>query len=266
MSRIQCIVSDMDGTLLPSGQYALEENVLHTAAQAIQKGLLMVAASGRPYMSLKGLWGPLQEQMVFICANGTLMLQNERVLYQNPLERKTALAIAQDIEQQADCEVLITSAQYCYIKPKTERYRHRMEELVRYPVQIVRDLQEIPEACLQVSAFREGGIDKVSADLAERWDQKVQAVVSGRSWMDFTALGVSKGSALRELMKQKGFSKEEVAAFGDSYNDISMFQEAGLAFAMQWSPAPVKQQASRVTADPVQEINQMLKESKEEVF
>lgn len=119
---------------------------------------------------------------------------------------------------------------------------------------------------MQVSAFREGGIDKVSADLAERWDQKVQAVVSGRSWMDFTALGVSKGSALRELMKQKGFSKEEVAAFGDSYNDISMFQEAGLAFAMQWSPAPVKQQASRVTADPVQEINQMLKESKEEVF
>ena len=260
MNKIKCIVSVIDGTLLPSGQYALEENVLHTAAQAIERGLLMVAASGRPYMSLKGLWRPLQEQMIFICANGTLMLQNEKILYQKALNKKEALMLVQDIEQQEDCEFLITSPQHCYIRPKTEAYRHRIQDVMGYPARIVHNLHEIPETCLQVSAFREKGIEEVSAGFTKRWGKKVQSVVSGRLWMDFTAFGVSKGTALRELMRQKGLEKEEVAALGDSYNDISMFREAGRAFAMQWSPAQVKQEAHQMTADPIREMKRILEE------
>lgn len=261
MSKIQCIVSDIDGTLLPGGQYALEKELLHTAAQAVSQGLLMVAASGRPYMSLKELWQPIWQQMVFICANGTLMMQGDTVLYQNSLERDLAIAIAEDIEAKEGCEFLITCARNCYIRPKSEAYRRRIEDRMRYPVRCIHSLNEIQEDFLQISAFREDGIEKSSDHLANRWEQQVQAVVSGKLWMDFTASGANKGSALQELMRQKQICREHIAALGDSYNDISMFREAGLSVAMEWSPEAVKQKADRITADPIQEIIRLVQES-----
>jgi len=46
---------------------------------------------------------------------------------------------------------------------------------------------------------------------------------------------------LRRIMKKYGFRPEEVVAFGDSYNDLSLFEVAGKAIAMKNSyPGVIK--------------------------
>ena len=45
--------------------------------------------------------------------------------------------------------------------------------------------------------------------------------------------GVSKGEGLKQLCKTLDVDTSQVVAIGDNENDISMFQVAGLAIAME---------------------------------
>jgi hypothetical protein len=58
--------------------------------------------------------------------------------------------------------------------------------------------------------------------------------------------GPSKGTAVHFLAKHHGVGAEQVVVVGDWLNDLPMFQEAGLSFAMAQAPDEVKQAASEV--------------------
>jgi HAD superfamily hydrolase (TIGR01484 family) len=45
--------------------------------------------------------------------------------------------------------------------------------------------------------------------------------------VDIVPVGVDKGTAMRKLMKELQLEKEDIIAFGDSENDLPMFEEAG---------------------------------------
>ena len=67
-----------------------------------------------------------------------------------------------------------------------------------------------------------------------------------------TAAGVSKGNALRRLVDDLGISRDRVLVIGDAPNDVSMFQEAGLAVAMGNAAAEV-QGAADIVAPTLEE-------------
>ena len=68
--------------------------------------------------------------------------------------------------------------------------------------------------------------------------------VAGEMWLDFTLS--DKGTGIEAIAKATGIKKSEIAAFGDNYNDVPMFREAGLSFAMSIAADEVKGHADRV--------------------
>lgn len=70
--------------------------------------------------------------------------------------------------------------------------------------------------------------------------------------VDFTRLGVDKGSGVARMGEMLGVVPSEVACVGDSYNDLPMFATCGLAIAMGGSPEDIKS-ASTLTAPTVEE-------------
>lgn len=68
-------------------------------------------------------------------------------------------------------------------------------------------------------------------------------VISGIQYIDLTADGVNKGSALCVLAEIYGLQPEEVAAIGDQSIDLQMLQFAGLPIAMQNGVPGLKQVA-----------------------
>ena len=52
------------------------------------------------------------------------------------------------------------------------------------------------------------------------------------SILDVTAAGVSKGSALAELARERGLAPEAVMAIGDNLNDRPMLEVAGVRVVM----------------------------------
>ena len=62
-------------------------------------------------------------------------------------------------------------------------------------------------------------------------------------FLEILPKGINKAGALEKMSEIIGISREEMMAFGDSYNDLSMIQYAGLGVAMGNAKDVVKENA-----------------------
>jgi Cof subfamily protein (haloacid dehalogenase superfamily) len=76
---------------------------------------------------------------------------------------------------------------------------------------------------------------------------KVAHTQSSKSYLDIGPLNNSKGKAVKLLCKDLGFKLDEVIAFGDQINDISMISIVGLGVAMGNARDEVKEIADFIT-------------------
>lgn len=65
--------------------------------------------------------------------------------------------------------------------------------------------------------------------------------------LEIVNTGSSKGNRLAEWVAGKGIALDQVIAFGDNHNDISMFQQVGLGVAMGNATPEIQQYADFVT-------------------
>ena len=108
---------------------------------------------------------------------------------------------------------------------------------------------------ISVLDLDEASADSMVADFAvvEGTDVvKVYLPYNGFWAVDFTALGVNKAAATQELARMSGADRSQVIAAGDSYNDLPLFEAAGLRIAMADAPAELKALADYI-APPVEE-------------
>ncbi len=55
---------------------------------------------------------------------------------------------------------------------------------------------------------------------------------AGDEWLDFMNIGIDKGAGIRHLVDHLGIALADVAAFGDTYNDIPMLDIVGHSYVM----------------------------------
>ena len=117
---VKLIASDLDGTILRKGAQSVEPSTIKAIEQLVNKGMYFAPASGRQIVSLKRLFEPVSDKLVYIAENGALCEYKGEVIAKTPMDRKLALEIIEDVYEQPDCEVLISGQHTAYIKPKTE--------------------------------------------------------------------------------------------------------------------------------------------------
>ena len=83
--------------------------------------------------------------------------------------------------------------------------------------------------------------------------QELNCFYSGPEYLEFVKKGVSKGNALRETAQKAGVPLSQVIAIGDSDNDLSMIQAAGLGIAVANGQAHVKAAADYITETTCQQ-------------
>ena len=59
-------------------------------------------------------------------------------------------------------------------------------------------------------------------------------------FLEITNKNISKGNAVKKLVEKLGISLEEVAAIGDSFNDVSMLEVAGFSCAVGNANSEIK--------------------------
>ena len=89
-------------------------------------------------------------------------------------------------------------------------------------------------------------LDRYQAILSRRYDGLLDVYKSAPYFLEIMPFGVTKGSMLPLLLQKLGVRREELVAFGDHYNDMTMIGYAGFGVAMGNAEPDVKKIADYV--------------------
>ena len=237
---IKLVASDVDGTILKYSELSLKKSVFDMIGKLYEKGILFVAASGRPLCELKHLFEPVADKMGFICNDGAVTLIGDEIIEINPIEKESARALIEDIYSYEKCEFLVYCKDKAYIKPKSADYSTFVRNILYGNEVCVEDIGEIEEEYLKIAVYNDGGIEDIEKYFLEKYTDYYEVAYAANNWIEFNAPGISKATGIKKLMEHLGLNPKECMAFGDSFNDISMFDSVEYSFAMETAKDTVK--------------------------
>jgi hypothetical protein len=88
--------------------------------------------------------------------------------------------------------------------------------------------------------------DEIRAKMTERFGERISITRSFPTFLEILNAGISKGEGLKIAMLHRGLKPEEVIAFGDEENDLSMFPVAGFACAPQSAREKIRNAADLI--------------------
>lgn len=228
---IKLIASDLDGTLLYGRDNTVSEEMFDLIKEMKRRGIVFAAASGRQYANVKRLFTPVWQDMAFICENGASVFYQGRLLAEQVIPMEILLELVRKIEAEPDSEVALSSSTTTYVKPKDPAYARMLREFGNNVCE-VKEWTEVKEPCVKLAFYEKGGVDNRVDYWRERILPPARVVTSGNQWLDILYPNSHKGVGIDVLKKHFGLKREEIAAFGDNYNDTEMLEAVGLPVAM----------------------------------
>ena len=197
-------------------------------------GFLLIAASGRSKMSIL----PFVEKLGCICM---YIACNGAEIYDGPTGR---LLHAESFSADLAHEIAAFGAEYdCYAQTYAGDkfyFNHHSVYAERYAaasmlqgvcVGDLRDFIREPRSKILMMAD-DDQIARMLSEARVRFAGRVSVTCSKPYFLEFNPLRATKGIALGFAAKRLGICTEEIVAFGDSLNDLSMLQAAGRSVAV----------------------------------
>ena len=233
MKNIKLIATDLDGTLLLNGAQKCNDELFPLIEQLTDKGVLFCAASGRQYSSLKNLFKPVQDKILYLCENGTQVFYHGKTLVQKGLDRDLVMEICNYILEEG-CKILVSAATTTYLLNEDEEYIRFMREEVHVNVTLVSKLEEMSDFILKASAcVPEDRTLEMETKLKQKFGDRCQVLTSGHIWIDCLPIGVDKGYAIEKISEVLNIDLKDMVAFDDNENDRTMLGKVGHTYLMR---------------------------------
>jgi len=116
-------------------------------------------------------------------------------------------------------------------------------------IPVVKDLKSIiamPDfkGCIKGMFIADPSLhDEIRQRMKERFGGQINVIRSFPTFLEVLNAGVSKGEGLKAAMRYRGLKPEEVIAFGDEENDLSMFEAAGFSGAPENARENIREKA-----------------------
>lgn len=245
---IQLIACDIDGTLLHGTQTEIDPEVFNQIRRLKEKGILFCPCSGRQYQSLASLFEPVVKDLYIICENGAAIYDPAgKLLLSNEIPRQLALALCHDILDTEGCELLISCDNMSYLCPKDPMIVEHMHSFVGNNTTVVPTPEDVPVPILKLATHYAPGSALIAPYFSERWSDRFNVATSGKPWLDFTQ--TDKGEGVGALCRLLNIPLENVAAFGDNYNDLPMLEIVGQPYIMENAVEDLKKRIERHCRD-----------------
>ncbi len=231
---------DYDGTAAVDGKLPTER-VRQAVAAARTQGAILVLATGRPYESAARYAHALDLDAPVICFQGAMVREirgEKRSLFVEPAPVDAMCEIL-TLADERGLELNLYSEDRMYVVDRG-RSASFYERWFGMEIQFVKSYPEMcdlfaamgrsPLKGLFIGASETNGAFR--DELSERFAGRLAAVRSHDMFVEVHSTEASKGHGLRFLAQHFGVSQGETIAVGDSGNDCSMIEWAGLGVAM----------------------------------
>lgn len=263
---IKVIIMDVDGTLT-NQQKEITPKTKQALIKAQQQGTLLVLASGRPTSGLIKFAKELrmdEHHGLLVSYNGSKVLDVEtmEVLFNETMSIMQEQAVLQHMKK-FDVIVMIDKDDYMYVENVYDCTIHDKEKAVNiieyearggnYKLCEVDDLASFVHYPLNkiLTAGDSTYMQQHYQEMMAPFKGMLNCMFTSSFYFEFTAKGIDKAKALDTVLSSLGYKREEMIAFGDGQNDISMLQYAGIGVAMENAVSQLK-----AVADEISESNE----------
>ena len=229
------VVSDLDGTLLNSDQ-EVSELSKRVIRKLMEMGIQFYIATGRAYPDAKQIMESIGIKIPLITANGGVINDEYgKEIYRNNLEEKYRDAIL-DIDYLEVSDLIhinIYSDNRWFLTDKVRKI-NPFEEEPTYMYEVV-GVDELRKRDITKIFFIGPHKDllKLEKIILDRTNGEVNIAFTHPECLEAFDMGVNKAKAIEKLGEAKGFSLEEVVAFGDGFNDYEMLKSVKKGFIMK---------------------------------
>ena len=240
--EIKLIVVDVDGTLLNS-QHELTGLTQATVLALQQRGIKFTLATGKIFPAIVSIIHALDLNQPLILANGALVQQvNGKIISEIPLPRQHLLPLI-DFLFASGLDYALYTADQVFVPHHSYNTTLVVEYDDPQPIEIGKIELTDTTFYKLVVLDRQGvaQLDFFGSELNKKFEGILKAHRSVPGMLEVFNAETSKSVAVRAIAAHLGLGLSEVMVVGDSYNDIDMFQVAGLAVAMGNAPELVRQ-------------------------
>ncbi|MGX7149080.1 Cof-type HAD-IIB family hydrolase [Enterococcus ureasiticus] len=245
---VKMIAVDMDGTFLNSQQDYDREKFSQLYQVMKQQGVRFVIASGNQYYQLKSFFPEIEGELSFVAENGAYVVSEGEEIFTGEIDPEIIQEVLTILAKFKQGHTILCGKNSAYVnedEPDSfiehgQKYYHRLKK--------VPNLFDVKDDTLFKFAlsFPVEQVPEVLVQLHEALGDKVIPVSSGHGDIDLIIPGIHKAHGLMKLQELWGIKNHEVAAFGDSGNDLEMLKHAGYSYVMSNGQPRVKVAAKEI--------------------
>ncbi|MGN0159031.1 MAG: Cof-type HAD-IIB family hydrolase [Brotaphodocola sp.] len=246
------IVLDLDGTLTNRDKI-ITQHTKDVLKQAMEKGKIVVLASGRPTCGVT----PLADELELEKYGGYILAFNGGVIQdcrrkQVVVKKMLPTEYHRKITELADRErVALMTYQDDWIITNDEESEYvQLESRINHmKIRQVENMAEYVDFEVPKMIMTDDGdyLASVEGRVKAALGKHLSVYRSEPFFLEILPRDIDKAHRLEKLLSLLGISREEIIACGDGYNDLTMIRYAGLGVAMENAVLPVRNAADYIT-------------------
>lgn len=233
INLIKAIAVDMDGTFLNhQGQY--NHRYFTQILKRLQAaGIQFIVASGNPYYQLQGQFPGLSDQLAFVAENGVECVDHNHFIYCGQVVEDAIPGILKLHQSIPDSDFLLSGRHHAFVfDDASQTFCDHIQS--HYPhFRLIHSLEEVDDQIVKLQLEVPVDIkDQVQSQINHDFEGKLTAVTSGYGNLDIIVAGLDKATGLQHLLDRYQLNTDQLMAFGDGQNDVTMLKLAGESYAM----------------------------------
>lgn len=252
-SMYKLLAADLDGTLV-NEEKIITPRTFESLMEAQRRGVRLVISTGRPVEGARHLVEQLRMKDFGGCLisyNGALVhdCATGSVIFSQPIDSAMLPLLLQRAGEHR-CAFVVYQPDYVLTTDDASEYVQYSGRNNRLPVHQAKDfLQEARGPLYKGLMVGEPDMMPALRDgLSEELQGKMDFCLSETFFLECLAPGISKMKGLQAVAGHLGIKREEIIAFGDSDNDVSMIRYAGLGVAMGNAKENARKASDLITA------------------
>lgn len=247
--KYKLIAVDLDGTLLDNNSTISNEN-MKAIKYAVEKGIIIIPCTGRAIQGITKFNFLVELGSFAVAYNGGMVinLKNKEITYNCPLLHSDAdFIINKGLEYNTNICVWSDNNLYCN---KINQYTLSYSKISGVEPIEFNNIHFFDDKIITKVLWHddEENISNFLKSMGKDTSENVSCCTSKPWFLEFFNSSTSKGLALSKICNKLEISRNEIIAFGDELNDISMLEYARLGIAMRNAKPEVKKIADFITS------------------